>query len=57
MKCWLDVSYSAHDNMPGHTGGTMSMNKYECGSIISILKKQKKNRKSLTEADLIGVDD
>ena len=56
LKWWVDVSYAAHDDMRGHTGGTMSMGKYGRGSIISILKKQKINTKSSTEAELIGAD-
>ena len=27
MKWWVDASYTAHDDMWGHTGGTMSMGK------------------------------
>ena len=37
MKKWLvDASYAAHEVMWGHRGGTLSMRKYFCGSIISI---------------------
>ena len=57
LKWWVDASYAAHDNMWGHTRGTMSMGKDGCGSIISISKKQKLNTKSSTEAELIGADD
>ena len=46
LKWWVDASYAAHDNMRGHTGGTMSMRKDGCGSIISIPKKKKLNTKS-----------
>ena len=56
LKWWVDASYAAHDNMRGHTGGTMAMGKDGRGSIISISKKQKPNTKSSTEAKLIGVD-
>ena len=56
LKCWVDASHAAHEYMQGHMGGTMLMGKYGCGSIISISKKQKLNTKSLTEAELIGVD-
>ena len=45
------------DGMLGHTGGTMSMGKDGCGSIISISKKQKLNTKSSMEAELVGADD
>ena len=57
LKWWVDASYAAHDNMWEHAGGTMSMGKDGCGSIISISKKQKLNTKSSTEAELIGADD
>ena len=56
LKWWVDASYTAHDDMRGHTGGTMSMGKYGCGSRISTPKKQKINKKSSTEAELIGAD-
>ena len=56
LKWWVDASYAAHDDMWGHTGGTMSMVKDGRVSIISISKKQKLNTKSLTEAELIWVD-
>ena len=56
LKWWVDASYVAHDDMRVHTGGTMSMGKDGCGSIISISKKQKLNTKSSTEAELIGSD-
>ena len=57
IKWWVDASYAAHDNMRGHTGGTMSMVKDGCGSIISISNKKKLNTKISTEAELIGEDD
>ena len=41
IKWWVDASYTAHDNMQGHTGGTMSMVKDKRGLIICIPKKQK----------------
>ena len=55
---WLvESSYAANDNMRGHTGGTMSMGKDKCGSIISISNKQKLKTNSSMEAELIGEDD
>ena len=27
LKWWVDASYAAHDDMRGHTGGTMSTGK------------------------------
>ena len=40
LKWWVDASYAEHDDMQGHTRGTMSMGKYGRGSIISISKKK-----------------
>ena len=57
LKWWVEASYVARDSMQGHTGGTMSMVKDGRGSIISILRKQKLNTKSLLEVELIGADD
>ena len=57
IKWWVDELYAAHDDMRGHTGGTISMGENGCGSIIRISKKQKLNTKSLTEAELNGADD
>ena len=57
LKWWVDASYAAHDDMWGHTGGTIPMGKYGRGSIISISKKQNINTKSSTETELIGADD
>ena len=57
LKWWVDASYETHDNMQGHMEGTMSTVKDGCGSIISILRNQKLNTKSSTEAELIGVND
>ena len=56
LKWLVDASYAAHDDMRGHTGGTMSMEKDGRGSIISIPKKQKLNTKRSTEAEIIGAD-
>ena len=39
IKWWVEVSYADHDEMWGHTGGTMAMGKNGRGLIISISKK------------------
>ena len=39
LKLWLDASYADHDNMRGHTGGTITMGKYGRGSIISVMNE------------------
>ena len=57
LKWWVDASYAAHDDMRGHTGGTMLMGKDGHRLIISISKKKKLNTKSSTEAELIRADD
>ena len=56
LKWRVGASYTAHDDMRGHTGRTMSMGKYGHGSIISISKKKKLNTKNSTEEEIIGVD-
>lgn len=54
VKWWVDASYAVHGNMRSHTGGTMSHGK---GSVYSSLTHQKLNMKSLTEVELVGVND
>ena len=53
----MDASYADHEDMWGHTGGTISIGKDVRGSIISISKNQKLNTKSLTESELVGAND
>ena len=50
----MDASYAVHENMRGHTGGTMSVG---TGSVHSTSNKQKLVSCSLTEAELIGIYD
>ena len=57
LKLWVEASYLYHDDMRGHTGGTMSMGKDGRRSIISISRKLNINTKILVEAELIGADD
>ena len=54
MTWWVDASYAVHNDMKGHTGGTMSLGH---GSIYSSSTKQKLVSWSSTEAELIGVYD
>ena len=54
MTWWVDASYAVHNDMKGHTGGTMSLGH---GSIYSSSTKQKLVSCSSTEAELIGVYD
>ena len=54
MTWWVDASYAVHNDMEGHTGGTMSLGHR---SIYSSSTKQKLVSRSSTEAELIGVYD
>ena len=56
LKWWVDASHAGHEDMWGHTGGTISMVKDGRGSIIIISKIQNLNTKKSTEAGLIGAD-
>jgi hypothetical protein len=53
-RWWVDVVCTVHDDCQGHTGVVMSFGQ---GMALSYSWKQKINRKSSTEADLVGVDD
>jgi hypothetical protein len=52
VKWWADASYAVHADMRSHTGGTMSLGK---GVIYGTSTRQKLNRKSSTEAELVGM--
>ena len=45
LHVWIDAPHAVHENMRGHTGGTMSMGR---GKIYSKSSKQKLNTKSTT---------
>jgi hypothetical protein len=51
---WVDAAYAVHDDCRGHTGAGMSFGQ---GMALSYSWKHKINTKSLTEAELVGVDD
>jgi hypothetical protein len=51
---YVNASFAVHLNMRGHTGDGMTMGR---GFPISAFTKQKLNTKSLTESDLVGIDD
>ena len=51
---WVDSSYAVHPDMKSHTGIFMSIGKVG-GYTAS--HKQKLNRKSSTEAELVAIDD
>jgi hypothetical protein len=54
LMWYVNALFAVHPNMRGHTGGGMSMGR---GFPISVSTKQKLNtKKSLTESELVGVD-
>ena len=53
MKWCVDASHAVHNDMQGHTGGTMTMGK---GAIHSKSTKQKLNTKSSTKLEPVGID-
>jgi len=54
IKWYVDASFAVHPDFKSHTGGTMT---YGRGSPITMLRKQKLNTRSSTEAELVGADD
>jgi hypothetical protein len=55
MLMWyVDASFAVHPNMRGHTGEGLTMGR---GFPITESTKQKLNTRSLTESELVGVDD
>ena len=54
IRWWVDASFAVHPDMKSHSGTMMSMGQ---GAVILESKKQKLNTKSLTESELVGVDD
>lgn len=54
IKWWVDASFAVHQDMRSHKGGVMSLGK---GAFCSTSTRPKINTESLTEAELVGVDD
>ena len=54
LHTWIDASFAVHNDMKGHTGGTMSFGK---GVLHAKSSKQKLNTKSSTETELVGVSE
>jgi hypothetical protein len=54
LRWWVDASYAVHEDMKGHSGGTMTMGN---GSVYSTSTKQKLVTRSSTEAEIVGVYD
>eukprot|EP00804_Cyclotella_cryptica_P010749 CCRYP_005527-RA/>CCRYP_005527-RA protein AED:0.26 eAED:0.17 QI:0/0/0/1/1/1/3/0/840 len=54
IRWWVDASYNAHHDCRGQTGAMMSLGK---GAVMSFSRKQKLNRRSSSEGELVGIDD
>ena len=54
IKWSLDAAFAVHPDMKSHTGAVMTLGK---GSMQSASTKQKVNTHSLTEVELVSVDD
>ena len=54
IKWCVDAVFAVHKDMRGHTGGFMTMG---AGGAYAQSRKHNLNTKSLTEAELVGVDD
>ena len=54
IRWWVDASFAVHPNFRSHTGAVMSFGR---GAPITLLMKQKLNSRSITDAELIAVDD
>jgi hypothetical protein len=54
LRWWVDASYAVHEDMKGHTGGTLTMGQ---GSVYSTSTKHKLVTRSSTEAEIVGVYD
>ena len=54
IQWWLDAAFAVHHDLKSHTGRMMTMGQ---GALYSASNKQKLNKKSSTESDLVGVDD
>ncbi len=54
LMWYVDASFAVHPNIRGHTGGGLTLGR---GFPISVSTKQKLNTRSLTESELVGVND
>eukprot|EP00957_Ditylum_brightwellii_P021787 1643793-Ditylum_brightwellii.AAC.3 len=54
IQWWVDASFAVYPDMKSHTGGMMMIGK---GTIYASLMEQKLNTWSLTEAEIVGVND
>eukprot|EP00957_Ditylum_brightwellii_P192784 14679161-Ditylum_brightwellii.AAC.1 len=51
---WVDAAFAVHHDLNSHTGGVMMIGK---GTLFATSTKQKLNIRSLTKAELVGVND
>ena len=49
----VDSLFAVHDDFHSHTGGTLTLGQ---GAVTNVSAKQKVNTRSLTEAEVVGVD-
>ena len=54
IKWYVDAIYAIHNDCCGHTGALMTFGRW---AVTTFSQKQKRNTKSSTEAELLGVDD
>jgi hypothetical protein len=54
LRWWVDAAYGVHNDMKGHTGGTLCMGER---SVYSTSSKQKMVTRSSTECEMVGVYD
>jgi len=54
LHVWVDALHAVHENMRGHTGGTMSMG---TGTLHNKSSKQKFNTRSTTESEVVSVSE
>jgi hypothetical protein len=52
MKTFVDAAFAVHMDMKSHTGGGIS---WGIGILLSMCQKQRLNRKSSMEAEIIGI--
>ena len=53
IKCYVDASFSVHTNFKSHTGGITI---WRTGETQSGSTKQQLNTRSITEEEVVGVD-
>jgi len=53
VRWWVDGAFGVHPDYRSHTGSSMTMGK---GAVIARSLKQKINTRSLTEVEIVAVD-